>query len=109
MNMSGNVIELSDATFEQEVLQSEGVVLVDFWAPWCGPCKALTPTIEEIENERAGKNKICKMNVDDNPETAVKYNVRGIPTMIFFKDGQITNQISGVYPKDHIENVLDNA
>jgi len=104
--MAGNLIEVTDANFESEVIQSDKPTLVDFWAPWCGPCLSIAPTIEQIANEQVGTAKICKLNVDDNPETAAKYGIRGIPTIIIFKNGNIVNQVSGAIPKQQIEKLL---
>lgn len=100
-------IEVTDATFEQEVLQSDKVVMVDFWAPWCGPCRILGPIVEELAAEYEGKAKIVKLNVDDNPYTASQYGVQGIPTLIFYKNGEPVGQIVGVQPKAALANVLD--
>ncbi len=104
--MAGNLIEVTDANFESEVIKSDKPTLVDFWAPWCGPCLSIAPTIEEIANEQVGTAKICKLNVDDNPETAAKYGIRGIPTIIVFKNGNIVNQVSGAVPKQQIVSLL---
>jgi thioredoxin 1 len=93
------MIAVSDATFDQEVLKSSVPVLIDFWAPWCGPCKAIAPVVEELSKEYAGKLKVVKMNVDDNPGTPAKYGVRGIPNLILFKGGEVQNQIVGAVPK----------
>ncbi len=90
---------ISDATFESEVLQSATPVLIDFWAPWCGPCRAIAPVVDEIAKEYAGKLKVVKMNVDDNPQTPQKYGVRGIPNLILFQGGQVKQQIIGAVPK----------
>lgn len=87
---------LTDANFEQEVLQSAQPVLVDFWAPWCGPCRAMGPVVETLAKEFAGKAKVCKMNVDENPATASKYAISSIPTIIFFKGGQPAGQTTGM-------------
>lgn len=100
------VFEVSDATFEQEVLQSDQPVLVDFWAAWCGPCRALAPTVDAIAVEYSGKLKVMKMDVDRNPATPGRYNVRGIPALILFKGGQVADQIVGFVPKDTIDKSL---
>lgn len=99
--------EVTDATFEQEVLQSDQVVMVDFWAPWCGPCRILGPIVEELATEYEGKAKVVKLNVDDNPYTASQYGVQGIPTLIFYKGGEPVGQIVGVQSKVALSNVLD--
>jgi len=100
--MADNIVQISDATFESEVLNSKIPVLIDFWAPWCGPCRAIAPIVEELANDYAGKLKIAKMNVDDNPRTPANYGVRGIPNLILFKDGQVQQQIVGAVPKAHL-------
>ena len=87
--MTENLLHVTDASFENDVLQSEVPALVDFWAAWCGPCKMIAPLVDEISEEYAGKIKVCKMDVDSNPETSVKFNVRGIPTLLIFKNGNI--------------------
>lgn len=91
--------EVTDATFDQEVLQASLPVLIDFWAPWCGPCKAIAPVVEELSREYDGKLKVVKMNVDDNPSTPARYGVRGIPNLIVFKGGEVKDQIVGAVPK----------
>ena len=98
---------VTDANFESEVLQAKGLVLVDFWAEWCGPCRALGPKLEEISGEYEGKARVVKVNVDENPNSPAKYGVRGIPTMILFKDGQEVEQIVGNQPKESIAETLD--
>lgn len=104
--MAGNVREISDGDFENEILQSAVPALVDFWAPWCGPCKSIAPVIEEIAKEFDGKIKVAKLNVDDNPRTPTNYNVRGIPNLIFFKGGKVVEQIVGAVPKDQLINAI---
>jgi len=94
-----NEIQLTDAIFEQEVIKSAIPVLVDFWAPWCGPCKAIAPTLEELATELDGKLKITKVNIDENDAVAVEYGIRAIPTMLLFKGGQVAEQIVGMMPK----------
>ncbi|HSP96226.1 MAG TPA: thioredoxin [Candidatus Dormibacteraeota bacterium] len=105
----GNVLEISDQTFDQEVLNSATPVLIDFWAPWCGPCKAIAPVVEEVAGTYAGRLKVVKMNVDDNPQTPSRYGVRGIPNLILFKRGQVADQIVGAVPKAHLVRAIDNA
>lgn len=105
--MAGNVFEINDASFDKEVIQSDVPVLVDFWAPWCGPCKSIAPILEEISNEFSGKIKIVKVNVDDNKEAAMRYNVRGIPNLVFFKNGESKDQIVGYVAKQEIVNAVN--
>jgi thioredoxin 1 len=106
---NANVSHVTDANFEQEVLKSDKPVLVDFWAPWCGPCKAIAPVIEELANEYAGRLKVVKINVDDNPQTPQQYNVRGIPNLLIIKGGQVANQIVGAVPKRNLVQAVDSA
>ena len=94
-----DLLAVSDESFEREVLQSPTPVLIDFWAPWCGPCRAIAPVVEELARDYAGKLKVVKMNVDDNPRTPMKYGVRGIPNLIVFEGGQMREQIVGAVPK----------
>jgi thioredoxin 1 len=101
--MAGSVSEVNDASFEKEVLQSESPVLVDFWAAWCGPCKALGPVVEEVAKQYDGKIKVMKMDVDRNASTPMRYGIRGIPALLFFKGGKVADQIVGYVPKDTIE------
>ena len=104
-----NIIEISDSTFEQEVLQSEVPVLVDFWAPWCGPCRAIAPVIDELAGDYAGKLKVAKCNVDDNPKTPSRYGIRAIPTLILFKNGEPTSMQVGAAPKGRLSDWIRNA
>ncbi len=97
------VFEVNDGTFEQEVLRSEYPVLVDFWAAWCGPCRALAPVVDEIAVQNLGKLKVMKMDVDKNPATPGRYGIRGIPALLLFKDGKVADQIVGFVPKDVID------
>jgi len=101
------VQEVNDANFENEVINSEIPVLIDFWAPWCGPCRAIAPVVGELAGEYAGKLKVVKMNVDDNPLTPSRYGVRSIPNLLFFKNGQVKDQIIGAVPKGHFVQAID--
>ncbi len=96
-------IKVNDANFEEEVLKSEIPVLVDFWAEWCAPCRMIAPAVEEIAREYEGRLKVCKSNVDEGPATASRYGIRGIPTLMIFKGGQVLDQIVGVVPKESLE------
>ena len=97
------VTEVSDAEFEQNVLKSDTPVLVDFWAAWCGPCRALAPIVDQVASEYQGKLKVMKMDVDRNNATPGRYGIRGIPALLLFKDGKIADQIVGYVPKDTID------
>jgi len=99
---------ITDISFEADVLKASTPVLVDFWAEWCGPCRALAPKLEEVANEVKGKVKVVKLNVDENPNSPAQYGIRGIPTMILFKDGQPVDQVSGNLPKEEIMALLEN-
>jgi len=103
------IIEVSDSNFESEVVKSDVPVLVDFWAPWCGPCKAIAPIVEEISSSYEGKIKVGKMNVDENQATTMKFGIRSIPTIIMFKDGEAVDQIIGAVPKGEIERVVEKS
>jgi thioredoxin 1 len=100
--MAGNITEVTDGSFEQEVLQSDLPVLVDFWAPWCGPCRAIAPVVEELSTDYESKLKVVKCNVDDNPKVPGKYGIRAIPTLIIFKGGNVSEQITGAVAKSQI-------
>jgi len=107
--MSKNTTELTDDNFEQEVLKSDVPVLVDFWAEWCAPCRAIAPAVEEIAEEYQGKAKVGKLDVDNNPKVAVEYGIRSIPTLLVFKDGEIADQIIGAVPKAQLVAKLEGA
>ncbi len=104
--MSANVIEVTDASFESEVLSSHTPVLVDFWAVWCAPCRMLAPTVEAVAADNTGKLKVAKLNVDDNPSTAAKYGIKGIPTLILYKGGEEKERIVGVASKENITGTI---
>lgn len=105
--MAGNVQTFTDANFKTEVLDSPQPVLVDFWAPWCGPCKMIAPTIDALATEFAGKARIGKVNTDDNQNTAMEYGISAIPALLLFKGGQIVDKFVGVTPKDKLANALN--
>ncbi len=102
MSNSKNVHSVSDSSFETDVIQSSQLALVDFWAEWCGPCRQLGPTIDSIADEYSGKLKVLKMNVDENPTVPTRFHIRGIPTMLLFKNGQVVDQLVGNLPKSTI-------
>jgi thioredoxin 1 len=107
VSMSEGVLEVTTATWEKEVLGSSGLVMIDFWAVWCGPCRMIAPTVEELSKEYAGKMKICKLNTDENPEIASRYKIMGIPTLMFFSNGQKVDQIVGAVPKPQLKTKID--
>jgi len=101
------VLEVTDQTFEEEVIKSTQPVLVDLWAPWCGPCRMVSPVVERLSEKYEGKFKFCKMNVDENPKTATKYRIMSIPTLIFFKDGQAVDTVIGAVPEAVLQHKID--
>ena len=105
--MSDNITNLTDANFEEEVLNADQPVLVDYWAEWCGPCKALTPVLEEVAPEYVGKVKIAKMNIDENPSTPVKYGIRSIPTLMIFKNGSVEDTKLGSMSKAELSDFIN--
>ena len=107
--MSDNIVQISDASFEQDVLKASGPVLVDFWAEWCGPCKMIAPVLEELAQEYDGKLTIAKLNIDANIETAPKYGVRGIPTLIIFKDGEVAGTKVGALSRTQLASFIDSV
>jgi len=107
--MAGTVTEVTDNNFQAQVLESDLPVLVDFWAPWCGPCRMVAPVVEEIAKERADALKVMKLNIDENQQTAVAYDVMSIPTLILFNHGEVAKKVIGAYPKRKLEAELEPA
>ena len=105
----GAITEVTDVNFQAEVLEAETPVLVDFWAPWCGPCRIVTPVLEQMAEERGEALKIVKLNVDDNQQTAMNFEVLSIPTLILFKGGEVAHKVIGAYPKQKLEAELEPA
>lgn len=105
--MSEAVTNVTVDTFEKVVIQSPDLVMVDFWATWCGPCKIVAPVVEELAHEYEGRVNFAKVNTDENPDIASRYNIRGIPTLIFFKDGKVLDQIVGAVPKAQLKSKID--
>ena len=105
--MAGNVGEVGDNDFEEKVVNSSLPVVVDFWAPWCGPCKSIAPVLEGLAAEYQGKVSFVKVNVDDNPRSPSQYNVRGIPNLVFFKGGKVVDQIVGAVPKEQLVSAIN--
>ena len=107
--MSDNIINVTDASFEEDVLKAEGAVLVDYWAEWCGPCKMIAPILEEVVAEYGDRLKICKLNIDENSETPPKFGIRGIPTLMLFKDGSVEATKVGALSKSQLTAFLDDS
>lgn len=103
------VVELTDDNFESEVLQSDKPVLVDFWAPWCGPCKMIAPTIDQLAKDNSAKIRVGKMNIDDSPGTPARYGISAIPTLLVFNNGEVVQRFTGITPKDQLQRALDSA
>ena len=105
--MAGNIVEIGDSSFDAEVIKADKPVMVDFWAPWCGPCKAIGPVIEDLAKSFGDRIKFTKCNVDENPITPGKFGIKAIPTLIFFKDGAVVDQITGMVAKSRLEETLN--
>lgn len=105
--MAESIVAVTSSTWDNEVLKTDGYVMVDFWAAWCGPCRIIAPAVEELANEYAGKLKVLKLNTDENPDIASKYKIMGIPTLIFFKNGEKIDQIVGAVPKPQLKAKID--
>lgn len=105
--MSEDILEIDDSIFDAEVLKSDKPVLMDFWAPWCGPCRAISPLMEKLAGEFGDKIKFLKCNVDDNPISPGKYGIKSIPTLMFFKDGNIVDQVIGIVAKSKLEEMIN--
>jgi thioredoxin 1 len=107
--MSDNIIHVTDGDFQNQVLDSDVPVVVDFWAPWCGPCLIIAPTLEELAKEYEGKVRFAKLNTDENRDTAARYGIMGIPTLKIFKDGEEADSMSGAAPKDYLKEFIDKS
>ena len=107
--MGDKIVHITDASFEQDVIKADGPVMVDFWAEWCGPCKMIAPVLEELADDYDGRLKICKLNVDSNTQTAPKFGIRGIPTLIVFKDGQVAGTKVGALSKSQLAAFIDSV
>jgi len=107
--MAGNTVDVNDANFDSEVIKSKSPVLVDFWAPWCGPCVAIGPVLDDLAREFQGKVKVTKMNVDENAHVPAQFGVRSIPYMVMFKDGQVIDSIVGAVPKNKLKDLFEKS
>ena len=107
--MAGNISEVTDSNFQAEVIESDVPVLVDFWAPWCGPCRMVAPVVEEIAEERGAALKVVKLNIDENQNVAMQFNVMSIPTLMLFRNGEVAKTVIGAYPKRKLEAELEPA
>ncbi len=105
--MAEGLVNVTTSSWDAEVLKSDTLVMVDFWAVWCGPCRMIAPTVEQLAQEYAGKIKVCKLNTDENPDIASKYKIMGIPTVMFFKGGEIKDQVVGAVPKSQLKAKID--
>lgn len=105
--MAEGIVDVTTSTWDTEITQSQGIVMVDFWAVWCGPCRMIAPSVEELAKEYSGKIKVAKLNTDDNPDVASRFKIMGIPTVIFFKDGQKVDQVVGAVPKPQLKAKID--
>ncbi len=105
--MAEGILTATSSTWDKDVLGAKGLVMVDFWAVWCGPCRIIAPTIEELAKDYAGKITVVKLNTDENPEVASKYKIMGIPTVIFFKNGEKLDQVVGAVPKSQLKSIID--
>lgn len=105
--MAGSAVTVTDATFAAEVEQSDKLTVVDFWATWCGPCRVISPILEQLATERADELKVAKVDVDENQHTAARFNIRAMPTLLFFKGGQVVGQIVGAVPRSRIEQAIE--
>jgi thioredoxin 1 len=105
--MAEGILDVTSSVWDAEVMKAQGLIMVDFWAPWCAPCRMVSPTVEELAKEYQGRMKFLKLNTDENPDIASKYNIMGIPTLMFFKDGRSVDSIVGAVPKQQLKSKID--